>query len=170
MSENLNKIILKPRFKLELETEKDLVLEKFSKNLKKDTCDYHYKISGNHIFIDVPEEEDHFWSPQLHLEIEETEKGSLLRGLFAPKPNIWTFFMFLHVIVAICFMVFFVIAYSKWSIGVSNNFALGMCLLMVVLWFILYFSGQFGKLKAKKQMDELRTFILKSLRELQDAA
>lgn len=167
MTDNLNKIILKPRFKLALESKKESVLQMFSKNLNLDTCDYSYKISGNHIFIDVSEKQDHFWSPQLHLEVVENEKGSLLRGLFAPKPNIWTFFMFLHVIVAVSFMVFFVIAYSKWSIDVNYSFALGMCLAMVILWFILYFSGQIGKVKAKDQMNELRVFITNTLKELE---
>jgi len=166
MTDNLNKIILKPRFKLELESQKEKVLHIFSKNLNSDTCDYSYKISGNHIFIDVSKQEEHFWSPQLHLEVVASDKGSLLRGLFAPKPNIWTFFMFLHVIVAVCFMVFFVIAYSKWSIDVDYGFALGMCLTMVILWFVLYFSGQIGKVKAKDQMNELRVFITNALKEL----
>ncbi len=168
MSENLNKIILKPRFKLELEVDKERVLKKFLKNLDKKDCEYSYKISGNHIFIDVPEKKAHFWSPQLNLEVVNHDKGSVLNGLFAPKPTVWTFFMFLHVIIAVCFMVFFVIAYSKWSIGVTNYFSLGMCIVMVLLWFGLYFSGQIGKVKAKDQMNELRTFITKSLKELRE--
>lgn len=166
MTDNLNKILLKPRFKLELDTEKQILIDKFADNLQSENYDYNYKISDNHFFIDIPESEDHFWSPQLHLEIVDHEKGSLIRGLFAPKPTIWTFFMFLHVIVAVCFMVFFVIAYSKWSININYSFALGMCLAMVVLWFVLYFSGQLGKLKARIQMDELRIFIINTLKEI----
>jgi len=166
MSDNMNKILLKPRFKLELDTEKQVVIDKFTDNLNSENCDYSSKISGNHIFIDVPENEYHFWSPQLHLEIEGHKNGSLIRGLFAPKPTVWTFFMFLHFIVAVCFLVFFVIAYSKWSIGVNYSFAFGMCLVMVLLWFILYFSGQLGKLKAINQMDELRIFIKDTLKEI----
>ena len=60
MTYNLNKIILKPRFKLELESKKENVLQMFSKNLNRDNCDYSYKISGNHIFIDVSKKKDHF--------------------------------------------------------------------------------------------------------------
>lgn len=151
---------------MEVDTEKQTLINKFTDNLQSENYTYSYKISGDHFFIDVPEAEDHFWSPQLHLEIIDYEKGSLIRGLFAPKPTIWTFFMFLHVIVAVCFMVFFVIAYSKWSIDVNYSFALGMCLAMVVLWFVLYFSGQFGKVKARNQMDELRIFIINTLKDI----
>lgn len=164
MTNNLNKILLKPRFKLEVDTEKQTLINKFTDNLQSEDYKYSYKISGDHFFIDVPKTEDHFWSPQLHLEIVDYEKGSLIRGLFTPKPTIWTFFMFLHIIVAVCFMVFSVIAYSKWSIDVNYSFAFGVCLAMIVLWFVLYFSGQLGKLKARYQMDELRVFIINTLK------
>jgi Na+/melibiose symporter-like transporter len=110
--------------------------------------------------IDVPKDEDHFWSPQLHIEVESNEENkTIVKGLFGPKPQVWTFFMFIHFAVAIAFIVFFVVAYTRWNLKQDYTFALIMCIAMPVLWIILYILGQLGKKKGYKQMVQLETFL-----------
>ena len=36
------------------------------------------------------------WSPHLSIQVEEAEEGSLLRGRFSPRPEVWTLMMFLY--------------------------------------------------------------------------
>ena len=51
----------------------------------------------DHVFIKFPKDKQHFWSPQLHLEINKVDdNSSTLHGLFGPNPTVWTLFMFLH--------------------------------------------------------------------------
>ena len=103
MSEEVNSaVFLRPRFKIDFDESEEVLLKKFKDNLIDDDCKYCSKIVDNHIFIDTPSEEDHFWSPQLHLEIvKATVKSSFVKGLFGPKPQVWTLFMFLHFAVGI---------------------------------------------------------------------
>ena len=62
-------IHLRPRFKMDfLESQQDLI-SKFEANLKDGECKYCSRIVDGHIVIDVPKEENHFWSPQLNIEI-----------------------------------------------------------------------------------------------------
>ncbi len=166
MSEKLNKILLKPRFYIELEQSKTNVLKKFTTKLNQDSCSYSKKKSGNHIYINMPESKTHIWSPQLSIEVENMDKGSRIRGFFAPKPGIWTFFMFLHFVVGIGFMIFAALAYANYIIHSNYKFWLSMMLLAVVAWFSLYFIGQLGKAKAKTQMEELKVFLKDCLIEL----
>ncbi len=160
----INKVLLKPRFKIEVdESEKD-VLSKFKENLKDTDCKFSSKISDHHVIIDIPEKENHFWSPQLHIEIEKDEnKKTIVRGVLGPKPQVWTFFMFLHFAVAIAFLVFFVIFYSNWSLKQDYTLAMIMCIILPIVWVFLYFFGQLGKKFGYNQMVELHDFLMNTL-------
>ena len=161
--DKLNRILLKPRFKLRYKESKDEIIGKFKRRLKDPDCTYLSKVIDHHVVIDVREEEEHFWSPQLHVEIEEEDGLTVVKGILGPKPKIWTFFMFLHFVVAVSFFVFFVIFYSNWSLDQDYGFAMTMCLLMPVLWIVLYFAGQLGKKFGYEQMKGLHGFLLRVL-------
>ena len=160
----LNRVFLKPRFKMEIAEDKGFVIDKFKQQFSNPECKYCGKIVDHHIVIDVPKDEDTFWSPQLSLEVEKNEEGkTFVRGLFGPKPQIWTMFMFFHFAVAVAFVVFAVMAYTKYLIKEDYTVSLIMLLIMPVLWFVLYFLGQLGKKKGYKQMLELDSFMKKIL-------
>lgn len=166
MSENLNKILLKPRFYIDFNQSKEAVLDKFIDKLNKENCEYCKRRNDNHIYIDIQKNQTHLWSPQLTIEMKSQEKGSQLKGFFAPKTGVWTFFISLHLIVAMSFIVFTILTYTNYVS--KNNYSLwfGMMLLSILIWLTLYLSGQLGKIKAKHQMDELKVFLKDCLNEL----
>ncbi len=171
MNENLdanplNKISLKPRFKIERSEGKTIIIEKFEHEFAHGSGKFIGKIVDHHIVIDVPTNEAHFWSPHLHAEISEhNENETTIKGLFGPKPSVWSLFMFIHFGVAIGFMVFLVMLYTRWSLQQEYHFAMIMCIAMPVLWFVLYFLGRIGRKKGSKQMDELRAYFLEILEQ-----
>ncbi|MDO5968392.1 GTP-binding protein [Flavivirga aquimarina] len=113
-----------------------------------------------HVFIKFSKEKQHFWSPQLHLEIDEIDdNSSLLHGLFGPSPTVWTMFMFFHFIVAGLFIAFGIWAYTNWSLKQSYTIQLSLMLLMVVVWVTLYFAGHIGKASSKNDMQILNDFM-----------
>ncbi len=158
-----NEVVLRPRFKIELHRSNEKALETFEA-AKKTQDDFIVSRVDNHVFIRFPKEKQHFWSPQLHLEINEVdEKSSLLHGLFGPSPTVWTLFMFLHFFVAVIFIGFGAWAYSNWSLGNSFGIQIGIMISMVLSWFALYFAGRLGKKKGKPEMHALHNFMNKSL-------
>ncbi len=167
MSIDPNEVLLRPRFSMDFDKSADKLLYSFKANLTEGNCKYCSKIVDKHIFIDVPKKDNHFWSPQLHIEIEELERNkSKIKGLFGPKPQVWTLFMFIHFIVGTAFLFFVVVAYSKWSLKESTVFPMIMLIVLPLIWVLLYFLGRVGKATGKKQMDELRRFMQKSLDRL----
>lgn len=160
----INEVVLRPRFKIDLNQDNESALEAF--DAAKNTQNY-FVISrvDDHVFIRIPKEDQHFWSPELHLEINEVnKKSSLLHGLFGPNPTVWTLFMFLHFFVAVVFIGFGVWAYSNWSLDNSYAIQVGAMLLLVVLWFTLYFAGRMGKHKGRDEMHLLYNFMNKILK------
>jgi len=118
----------------------------------------------DHIFIKLPKVLEHFWSPQLHLEINQVDQNNcILYGLIGPNPTMWTLFMFFHFIIAGLFITFGIWAYTNWSLKTDCAFQVSLMVLMVIIWIALYFGGQIGKASSKAEMHTLHNFMLKVL-------
>lgn len=154
-----NTIILRPRFKIDIPKPNETVLQTFQ-DAKKTQSDFIISRIDDHVFIKFPKHKQHFWSPQLHLEINEVSNNScLLRGLFGPSPTVWTFFMFLHFMVAGLFIAFGIWAYTNFTLKTGYAVQLCLMLFMVIIWFVLYFAGSIGKASSKNEMGELYDFM-----------
>jgi len=163
-TEKNSDIHLRPRFKMDFNESQQEIISKFKDNLKDGECKYCSKIVDGHIIIDVPVEENHFWSPQLNIEVEKDENDeTIVKGLFGPKPQVWTMFMFFHFAVAAGFIGFSVMAYVQWSLKTNYSFALIMVIGLPILWVVMYFLGRIGKRTGHQQMDELYKFMMKTL-------
>ena len=159
-----NTIVLRPRFQIALPYHNKTVLKNFEIT-KSSQKEYIVNRIDDHVFIKFPKQKQHFWSPQLHLEINEVdEKSSLLHGLFGPNPTVWTFFMFLHFMVAGLFIAFSIWAYTNWALKSSYALQVSLMLFMVIVWFVLYFAGSIGKASSKNEMLELQEFMNKVLK------
>ncbi len=154
-----NDIVLRPRFKIKLNANNQSVLKDFEV-LKANQSDFIVTRLDNHVFIKFPKEKQHFWSPQLHLEIDEIDKNSsLVHGLFGPNPTVWTLFMFFHFIIAALFIAFGIWAYTNWSLKQSFAIQVSLMILMVVIWIALYFAGSIGKASSENEMRALNDFM-----------
>jgi len=159
-----NEVVLRPRFKFELKRNNQEALKLFE-DVKNTSSDFIVSRVDDHVFIRIPKIKQHFWSPQLHLEINEIDENtSTLNGLFGPNPTVWTMFMFFHFLVAVLFIGFGAWAYSNWSLENSYGLQIGVMVLMVVIWFVLYFAGQMGKKTGMDEMHLLHHFMRDTLR------
>ena len=159
-------IHLRPRFKMEFNESEAELISKFKDNLKVGDCKYWSIIVDGHIIIDVPKDENYFWSPELNIEVEKNENGTtIVKGLFGPKATVWTLFMFFHFAVAVAFIGFAVTAYVQWSLKTDYSTALYVVIALPVVWIVMYVLGRIGKSTGHKQMDELYKFMMKTLKK-----
>ncbi len=153
-----NDIVLRPRFQLELSGAREALLQSFE---EKQVEPFLVKRIDQHVFIKFNKKNNHFWSPQLQLEIDELDKNSsTLYGVFGPNPTLWTFFMFLHFGVATVFIILAIWAYSSAALDKPYGLQLGLMGMMTILWFVLYFFGRAGRHKGRPQMEELYRFMM----------
>ena len=154
-----NDIVLRPRFKFEIPRSNEAVLSDFEK-AKTTQSEFKLNRIDEHVFIKFPKDAQHFFSPQLHLEINEVNKDTcMLHGLFGPNPTVWTLFMFLHFMIAGLFIAFGIWAYTNWSLNKSFAIQVGIMVLMIVIWIALYFAGSIGKASSKKEIHALNDFM-----------
>ncbi|MFD2824377.1 GTP-binding protein [Lacinutrix iliipiscaria] len=160
-----NEIILRPRFKFDVNHDNQELLELFENTKNAQT---HFIVSriDEHIFIKIPKKNQHFWSPQLHLEINKNDfkNNSTIYGLFGPNPTVWTMFMFFHFIVAGLFIGFSIWTYTNWSLDTSFELQLSLACFMIIIWFALYFAARIGKKTGIDQMHQLHKFMRDTLR------
>lgn len=164
--EKNSSIFLRPRFYLEVNLPESIIPERIENGFKRAGKKYTTKIVDHHIFLGVPEEESHFWSPQLHIEvIKKSESHSTIKGLFGPKPQVWTLFMFIHFIIGSAFLAFGITLYVKYTLGDSFVLPLIMIIVLPLVWILLYFLGRVGKDAGKKQMEKMHALLIQSLSE-----
>lgn len=152
-------IKLRPRFQLDSKLSKDDLLNRF-KVVDPNKIGVYTSVVDPHIFLRIPKKDQHFWSPQLHLEVFDNDMSCRIRGLFGPNPKLWTFFMFLHFLVAGVFIGCSVWAYVNWTLNQSFIVPIVIMFLMIIIWFVLYFLGRIGKQKGKDQMKLLYNFTI----------
>jgi hypothetical protein len=112
------------------------------------------------VFIRIPKSKQHFWSPQLHIEVDAVdEQHCEFRGLFGPSPTVWTFFMFLHFLVACLFIGFGIWTYTNVTLKTSYGIQLGLMFFMMLIWFALYVAGIMRKAAGKPEMIQLYNFL-----------
>jgi len=159
-----NDIVLRPRFKFEVAASNETLLEGFEQT-KSNQTEFIVSRIDDHVFIKFPKKDQHFWSPQLHLEINnEDDNKCIVNGLFGPNPTVWTMFMFLHFIVAGLFFGFGIWAYTNATLENSYAIQLFLTLFMVIIWFVLYFAGRIGRSKGMPEMHKLHAFMKETIR------
>ncbi|TSE04899.1 MULTISPECIES: GTP-binding protein [Aquimarina] len=154
-----NDIVLRPRFFQELNISSEKALDAFEK-IGKTNQDFKISRVDHHVFIRIPKNKQHFWSPQLHLEIYDMDNGQpKLKGLFGPSPTVWTCFMFLHFIVAIVFISAAIWMYVNIRLDKPYVYPIVSMFFLIIIWFVLYFAGRIGRQAGKKEMRALYLFM-----------
>ena len=155
-------IRLRLRFYKDVEKNIENVHEIFEQSAKNYEGDFLIKVYENHIWFYVEESKKRIWSPHLHLElVPKSEKTTHIRGLFGPDQTLWTFFMFLHFIIAGTFVLFGMFAFSNYSLKQSFSTDISVMLVMVFVWFVLYYIAKELRKKGNDQMNEMENLFLK---------
>ena len=103
----------------------------------------------------IPEPERRIWSPYLSIRLDEEPSGCTLFGRFSPVPEVWTFFMFLYVLVAFIVLFGATLAYVQWA---SDERAWGLWAIWigVPVLGLIHAASAVGARLAQEQMRRLR--------------
>lgn len=149
---------IRPRFQRSIAEPVDVVIERF--RLALDQSDGHIKgsILDHHIVLRIPIEEQHYWSPQLSLTIEEEGEGCLIRGLYGPRPSVWLMFVFLYSSLGAISLFIAITGFSQLSLGMAAP-ALWALPVAGGIAALLYLFAKTGERLGKGEMHRLRNFM-----------
>lgn len=155
---------IRPRIRVESVLTPDQIYENISENLEK----YNPKIEGTvlpgYASISPSEADQHYWSPQLTITFEPKDYGSLISGLYGPKPQVWTMFVFFYSIIGFTTLIVSMIGLSYWSLDKDAS-VLWFVPLLILLFLSLYMVAYLGQKFGHKQMIYLHHFMEKCLGE-----
>ena len=167
----LDQIRSRPRFKIFT----DITREQYTvylKNFLKENADlFEGNVNNESAIISVKSTHNHYWKPCLALrtEIDPEENKTLVRGIFGPTSAVWTFFMFLNFIFGILWMIAITLWYVEKQIKSSDfAWALPVSFVMLACLGLTFLAARIGKIKAKKEMEQLRNFAEASIRKIED--
>lgn len=158
----MSEMNVRPRIREEVSFSAIEVKEKLDQHIAnyKDELQIHQK--GNHCTITIHQNIHHFWSPQASINIEETENGSIVRGLIGPRPNLWATFMVIYVFGFAGFTTCAVIGYSFLTLN-KSGLALYLSPLFLLIVLGNYFATYTGKTLGKEQSKLIKDYIHKAL-------
>ena len=162
---NKDEIEIRPRFKLlSSSSAPKEFLEKVKNALPKDSTIVG-KIAGDHVFLSIPENEQHFWSPAMEVVVGkdyDDENLTAIRCLIGPKQSIWMMVMFLYVSVGA--MLFFGGMYGlvNWSLDNGTKF-LWFIPIGAVLELLIFLATKWGQKQGRDQMLHLVSFLYHAL-------
>jgi len=112
----------------------------------------------NHAYLHIPMEEQHYWSPEFDITIEEMEEGALVRGVVGPKAKVWTMFMFFYSAVFVLLFLGVSMGVSQWMLGMNAPilWSVPACL---ILWLLILIAAKFGQFKGKSQTERMWRFL-----------
>ena len=149
-------IALRPTFSKDVPKSMEAILKNAARIEAQVKDDYRIKISDQHIFFFITKTQRKYFSPHLHVELtENADKSTNVRGLFGPDQTVWTFFMFLHFIIAGIFLVFAMMAYSHWALKQSTTFdfiimGISFTIMFLIFYFVIIFNKEERLMLLKK--------------------
>jgi hypothetical protein len=155
--EKTNTPRVRPRFELEIACDPDRLMEGLRDRLP--NCPNCTGVSvGRHAELFVPEAVRRLWSPWLSVTADHQDGGAVLRGRFAPHPNVWTFYLFLAFGLGFALLVGTTWGYAQWATE-TTPWALIAVPLVMVFGVALYVASQLGQRLGAEQMTQLRAAL-----------
>lgn len=149
---------VRPRFRVHCKLSPDEVVGRINAKLREKDSPCIGKVISGYATILIPEEDQHYWSPQLSLTIEETPNGSDLRGLYGPRPAVWTMFMFFYSCIGFAAFMITMIGLSFLTLGKSIAI-LWWVPVLTLLFLSLYLVAGIGKRLGQDQIKIIHAFI-----------
>jgi hypothetical protein len=149
---------VRPRFRMELPYAVDELENRLKTALKDENAPVKGRVISGHATFYLPREDQHYWSPQLGISFEESGEGTLLRGLYGPRPQVWTMFVLFYSAIGFAVLVIAVFGLSYWSLGKSAAI-LWWVPVLAVLFLSLYLVAYYGQRLGRNQMHILERFI-----------
>jgi len=149
---------IRPRFKKLTPEPIEAVLAKLQGLVNEDNDQITGEILYHQAVLKIPQNQQRFWSPQLSLKFVEKEKGTLISGLYGPRPTIWSLFMFLYFFLGLVALALLIIGLSRYNLGLSS-YILWFVPFVLSGIFVLWFSGKAGKRISHKQIYQIHDLI-----------
>lgn len=153
---------VRPRFELTTEIDKESVLDRVRAAIKRSDLARGMVLDSGRIELICAEDRVRFWSPQLTVDTEAGERGTVLRARFCPHPHVWTLYLALYATSVAFAIGCIMFGISQWMVG-SEPWSLLLTPFSLILSGLVYGASFVGQGLGALQMQELRGFLERAI-------
>jgi len=170
----MSSIRIRPRIRAFSNHSQETLINVYKDIISSGKYPFHAKIVQQHISVKCLDTEQHFWTPELTLEVTrnylQDDEGSdhkeptMIKGYISPNPSVWALFLFTYVALGLFSFGFMVYGTSQMMLNQPTQmlwYALG-CLLLIGIVFI---ASQIGQRLGERQTNKLLEFVNEGLFE-----
>ncbi|UXP33730.1 hypothetical protein N6H18_07160 [Reichenbachiella agarivorans] len=158
----MTSIRVRPRFKIDSAYSVEEIKTLFKTEKESAECPCQIVFAHHTLVIRIPAAEQHFWSPQLNLNLDEELDKTVVRGYYGPSPSIWAIFTFSYASAGILGLFALIYGYSQLMLG-SYPWAIWVAACFVIVGALLYLLSQFGQKLGAEQTFRIHMFFEKVL-------
>jgi flavin reductase (DIM6/NTAB) family NADH-FMN oxidoreductase RutF len=149
---------LRPTFEVVVDRSPEQVLVDFRAALARPDADVVAKIRGDVLQVGMPRPEVTTWSPSMDLRVEPRDGKAVVHGRIGPQPQVWTTFMFFHMMIAMAGL-----GGLMWGIGqaAAGGSAWPVWIAVIALFLHAFVAGAafVGQGLGSDQVHRLRSFV-----------
>lgn len=137
----------------------DALLQRFKDRMKEGHPDVEMQIAYHSVFIKVPQRDHKWWSPELTVNIEQHNGGSMLRKITGPNPSTFTLAMFVIIAAIVIFFFALMFAFSQIQLNTSPLISILVIAGSIAIAFLVVAILGWGRKKAHPQMELMNAFV-----------
>ncbi len=161
IKENSSPLDLKPKCKIvNIGIPQDVALKKIQDNLIKgnDIAVGFMDTEDNHIELKVPANQRHFWSPKMHIWIEEEDGETSLSCVVGPNKGIWNIFILFYIIAIALTIIGIILGFYQKHNHETPYYFWAVPIGLFVL-FGINTAARIGQYWGKTQVSQLKSFL-----------
>lgn len=161
----MERIEIRPRFHRIVTCAQEDIIQRFSLALDKEDSPVKGTIADHYIYLKIPVEDQHYWSPQLTINIEsEEEQGSRVSGLFGPRGSVWLMYVFFYTVLSVAALFIAIMGFSQLNLGLSSRI-LWFLPVLLILFGLAYGTAKTGQKLGHDEMHLLYDFFEETLQK-----
>jgi len=141
----------------------EVLLERFRTKQKEGISSLVIQMAYHSVFLKVPPKSHKWWSPELTINIEEHEDGSIIKEVTGPNPGTFTLAMFVIIGAIVIFFFALMFAFSQIQLGTSALISLLVIVGSVIIALLVIMVLGWGRKKAHPQREMMKDFVKNTL-------
>lgn len=136
---------VRPRFSQTLELQVEEARRRIIEEVEK--CDECCEVKSfpGFVTLQIPEAEQHFWSPRLNLSLDVIpDGGTHIVGIYGPNTNVWSMFLYSYLFSGTAAVFSGSLGFAQWMVG-ARPWGLWIFAVMITIIGGLYLFAQFGQ-------------------------
>jgi hypothetical protein len=158
----LHWLVLRPTFELSIEVSRDEAIHRLGSAYREIGNPQVFFMHGEYGELHLPKEQHRLWSPHLSFYITQDQDASIVRGRFAPRPDVWTLIWIFYLLLAFTAFFSLIMHLSQLAIGETGSWH-WLTIAASLTIGLIYLIANIGQQWSADQMELLKAHLIQLL-------